>query len=191
MTVIVLNGASSSGKSSIAKELQVVLPENYLHIGIDSFISMMPERSNNLTVSDKPSEGFYWQTQFSGVRTVQRIQSGQYGAQVSKAYRSTVRHLIDSGLKVIVDDVMNGANEQVLWVKALKGLDVVYIAVICSDAVLVEREKQRRDRIEGSALEQNHRVHVGVNYDLEVSTVNYSAGECALKIASHITNHSS
>ncbi|WP_425264034.1 phosphotransferase-like protein, partial [Vibrio parahaemolyticus] len=52
MDVIILNGASSSGKSSIAKELQSILPRNYLHIGIDTFISMMPEKSNSLDCSD-------------------------------------------------------------------------------------------------------------------------------------------
>lgn len=35
MEVIILNGASSSGKSSIAKELQALLPQYYLHLGID------------------------------------------------------------------------------------------------------------------------------------------------------------
>jgi len=41
--IIFLNGPSSSGKSSVAKELQKILPEPYMHIGIDAVISMMPD----------------------------------------------------------------------------------------------------------------------------------------------------
>ncbi len=40
--VIVLNGVSSSGKSSIALCLQVVLPQPWLTLGIDDLIKAMP-----------------------------------------------------------------------------------------------------------------------------------------------------
>ena len=37
-SVIILNGISSSGKSTLAKELQSCLGNNYLHCQIDSFL---------------------------------------------------------------------------------------------------------------------------------------------------------
>jgi chloramphenicol 3-O phosphotransferase len=40
--VIVLNGTSSSGKSSIARCLQSLLPEPWLTIGLDDLISAVP-----------------------------------------------------------------------------------------------------------------------------------------------------
>jgi|GEM_PF-3541636 len=43
-TVIFLNGVSSAGKTSIAKVLQRLLPEPYLHVPLDSFEAMLPER---------------------------------------------------------------------------------------------------------------------------------------------------
>ena len=42
--IIVLNGTSSSGKSSVLKALQQVLDEPYLDAGIDKFIFMLPKR---------------------------------------------------------------------------------------------------------------------------------------------------
>jgi chloramphenicol 3-O phosphotransferase len=42
--IILLNGTSSSGKSSVARALQEVLSEPYLHLGIDTFIAMLPSR---------------------------------------------------------------------------------------------------------------------------------------------------
>jgi len=40
--VILLNGTSSSGKSTIAKELRRVLPEPYLYVSIDEFLHQLP-----------------------------------------------------------------------------------------------------------------------------------------------------
>lgn len=40
--VIFLNGTSSSGKSTIAGELQKVLHEPYLHVSCDAFLSQLP-----------------------------------------------------------------------------------------------------------------------------------------------------
>jgi chloramphenicol 3-O phosphotransferase len=40
--VIVLNGASSSGKSGIARCLQAILPDPWLALGVDTFIQTMP-----------------------------------------------------------------------------------------------------------------------------------------------------
>lgn len=102
MDVIILNGASSSGKSSIARELQGMLLENYLHIGIDTFIAMMPQKANQLTIPDKVSDGFYFKTESVNGSNVQSIQSGEYGRRINNAYHSTVKNLADSGFKVIL-----------------------------------------------------------------------------------------
>jgi len=42
--IIFLNGASSSGKTSILMALQEMLEEPYLNAGIDKFIWMLPKR---------------------------------------------------------------------------------------------------------------------------------------------------
>lgn len=41
--IIFLNAVGSVGKTSIAKMLQAILDETYLHVGVDQFIEMMPE----------------------------------------------------------------------------------------------------------------------------------------------------
>jgi chloramphenicol 3-O-phosphotransferase len=43
-TIILINGTSSSGKTSIVHALQELLAEPYLEAGIDKFIFMLPER---------------------------------------------------------------------------------------------------------------------------------------------------
>jgi chloramphenicol 3-O phosphotransferase len=47
--VIVLNGGSSSGKSSIARSLQELLPDLWLTFGVDAFIDALPSRGRQPT----------------------------------------------------------------------------------------------------------------------------------------------
>jgi chloramphenicol 3-O-phosphotransferase len=42
--IIILNGAGSAGKSSIAKALQAIATEPFLHVAMDTFLEMLPER---------------------------------------------------------------------------------------------------------------------------------------------------
>ena len=42
--VIVLNGVSSSGKTTLAKAMQEAFDEPYIRLSIDDFINMMPEK---------------------------------------------------------------------------------------------------------------------------------------------------
>ena len=46
--VIVLNGTSSAGKTTVAKALQRIMDEPYLHTGNDQFLS--PHRPDNMLV---------------------------------------------------------------------------------------------------------------------------------------------
>jgi chloramphenicol 3-O phosphotransferase len=42
--VVILNGASSAGKTSIAKALQSVSAYPFLRLSVDDFLNMLPER---------------------------------------------------------------------------------------------------------------------------------------------------
>jgi chloramphenicol 3-O phosphotransferase len=43
--IILLNGVGSVGKTSIAKALQTITTETFLHVSMDAFMDMMPAAS--------------------------------------------------------------------------------------------------------------------------------------------------
>ena len=43
--IVLLNGVGSAGKSSIAKALQAITREPFLHVQMDSFLEMLPDAS--------------------------------------------------------------------------------------------------------------------------------------------------
>ncbi len=177
--IIFLNGASSSGKSTIAKHLQALLDDMYLHIGIDTFIGLMPEKSNKLNKADGYAKGFYWQPIEINNQSVYKIVKGDYGTKINDVYRATVAYLASYGLNIIVDDVCDGNNEMKIWREVLKDYDCLFIGVYCHDDELAHREKSRGDRKIGTAIEQSARVHQGIEYDLSIDTSVNSSEQCA------------
>jgi len=188
MNVIYLNGASSSGKSSLVRELQTLIPSYYLQIGIDIFIYMMPEKANRWE-SLGPCDGFTWaEVELPNGEVGMRIQSGPYAKDVNKAFHSTALLLLKSGHNLIIDDIADGRREVGIWQEEFAPYNLITVGVFCSLDELQRREKARGDRKIGSAAEQFYRVHQGVDYDLTVNTENASPRQCATQIVEHITS---
>jgi chloramphenicol 3-O phosphotransferase len=190
MNVIYLNGATCSGKSSIAREIQTQLTDYYLHIGIDTFIEMMPAKANRWN-KPEPCDGFTWkEVPLPSGEKGMSVQSGPYGKKVISAFHTTVLALLQSGHKLIIDDVADGIKEVSTWLRELSEYDLLTVGVHCSIEELRLCELARGDRKIGSAAEQFYRVHQGVDYDFTVHTDEETPQQCAGKIVEHITNAS-
>lgn len=171
--VIVLNGGSSSGKTSIARRLLEVLPGTWLTLGVDDLIDALGDPAGD----DAPIT-------FSGDGGVVVRENFR---RVEAAWFAGVVAIARSGVGVIVDDVfLGGATSQAHLSASLAGLDVLWIGVRCPAEVAVQREVGRGDRIGGMAASQADLVHEGVDYDLEVDTAATSPSRCAETIAARV-----
>lgn len=84
--IIILNGTSSSGKSSVAKELQSILSGYTLHTGIDHFVEMLPEDFVVLSDGTNPAavEGLLWVTTDAGKRVTEFRFGMRYACQLPR-----------------------------------------------------------------------------------------------------------
>ena len=166
VTIILLNGTSSAGKTSIAKALQRVMDAPYLHVPIDSFEDMMPERD----IFGEPGSP-EWQPLFN------RMLSG---------FHHSVAALAAAGSNLVVDHLLVQGVEPQNWltecVELLTPYTVYFIGVHCPLEELRRRELARGDRGIGQAERQLGRVHRHGVYDLELDTSVLSAELCAIKI---------
>jgi chloramphenicol 3-O phosphotransferase len=175
--VIILNGTSSSGKTTIAHALQEALAEPYLCLGIDTFITMMPERYASLEPSDDPAvTTFVTRTDAAGPWVELKI--GTVARRVSHSMYWAVAALANRGNNVIFDDVMTEPDFLQEAVMALRHLHVLFVGVRCPLAVAEERERERGDRLAGMARGLLDRGHGHVTYDLEVDTAQLSVEQC-------------
>ena len=65
----------------------------------------------------------------------------------------------------------------------LRGLDVVFVGVRCSEPELARREKARGDRQPGQAAAQLRQVHSNGSYDIECDTTTATPRDCARLIS--------
>jgi chloramphenicol 3-O phosphotransferase len=174
---IVLNGGSSSGKSSIARALQDVLPGLWLTFGTDVLAEALPGRG------DDPRSGLVLEA--DGTVTVKP----EFWA-IEEIWYMGLALMARRGAFLILDEVLlaGGAGQQRL--RALLGdLDVLWAGVHCDPRVAGHREAARPDRVRGMAAAQAVAVHAGVVYDVEVDTTNRSAVECARRIADAVARY--
>ncbi len=167
-TVLILNGVSSSGKSSIVRAWQDALPEPYLEAGLDKFIWMLPHR-----YLDRP----LWDDVL-GLAD----RAGDTGHALVSGMHRSIAALSRAGMCVVADHVL----VEPVWVREcaswLADLPAFLVAVYCPLDVLERREQERRDRTLGQARRQFDRVHAHRRYDLWLDTSVSSPGECVEQI---------
>lgn len=166
--IIVLNGASSSGKSTIARSLQDRLDGLWLHVSFDHFVAMLPERFTLTGEANWDRVAHEW---------------GVVLATLLPGFAHAVAALADAGNRLIVDHVLLGEFNMGQFREALKGRSVLFVGVECGLDELKRREALRGDRPPGLVDYQNAHVHVPGRYDLRVNTEIESPQACAERIA--------
>ncbi len=166
--IILINGTSSSGKTSLVHALQDLLPEPFVEAGIDKFIFMLPERYLERPLWDD----------VLGLAT----QAGVTGHRLFAGMHRAIRTLSLAGINVIADHVL----VEPLWAKdcaeLFADLPAWSLGVQCPLEVLEARERSRRNRTLGQARAQFEVIHKYALYDLEVDTCRFSPAECANQV---------
>jgi chloramphenicol 3-O phosphotransferase len=170
--IVFLNGVGSVGKSSIAKALQMLTAEPFLHVAMDSFLEMLP-----LAMQDHRDSFLYEVLEEDGHPSVE-IKTGPVGERVMKGMRHAIAALAAQGNNLIVDDVMT-ASDWADYATLLAGFNVAKVGVFAPLEILEARERGRGDRLIGTSRWQYDRLHRGMSYDLEVDTSRATAMECA------------
>jgi chloramphenicol 3-O phosphotransferase len=175
LRIIILNGVGSAGKSSIARALQEVTAEPFLHVAMDAFLDMLPASHEG------HPDGLTFETVRQNGEPAVAIRSGKVVERTLRGMRRAIAALAAEGNNLIIDDVMLDA-EMDDYRALLKEFEVFFVGVFAPLAILEERERQRQDRMLGLARWQYDLVHAGKTYDLEIDTSDAAPMACARKI---------
>jgi chloramphenicol 3-O phosphotransferase len=145
--VIVVNGGSSSGKTSLARCLQELLPGMWLRWSIDDLVEALPaSRADEESVITFTSDG--------------GVALGSDFQRAETAWTAGLAAMARAGTGVIVDDVfLSGSNSQDRLRAGLAGLQVLWVGVHCDPDVAAARETRRGNRAAGMAASQSKVVH--------------------------------
>lgn len=148
--IIFLHGASSSGKSTIARMLQGRIEKPFWHISIDHLRD-------------------------AGVLPMERFKNGDFRWSEARTaffrgFHGSLKAYADSGNDLILEHILDTQE----WLEELAGLfaghDVFFAAVHCPLELLIEREAARGDRPIGSAKQDFETIHIGKRYDVELQS---------------------
>jgi chloramphenicol 3-O phosphotransferase len=151
--IILLNGVSSSGKTTLSKGLVKKLP-GYFHLSIDDFdtiIERMEDRVNQRLI---PVATEYF-------------------------FHRIIAMFSDSGVNLVVDQVLHDNDTMIDYLATLNNYPVFFVAVHCPLTELEHREQARGDRNIGQAKKQLEFVHQQNEvYDIEVDTYRDTIESC-------------
>jgi len=162
--ILLLNGPSSAGKTTLAWELQTNAPGYWYWLPFDCFLDAVPSQQ-----WDNDETG--------GFRTAYDL------------YHDCVKVISDQGKDIIIDTVMYSKDSFLSFVNKFVEYPVIMIKVICSVEELNRREHERGDRDIGLASSQLKHMESQTNYDLIVDTHAHSSEVCARSIIELLTNH--
>lgn len=149
-SIIFLHGASSSGKSTLARLLQDRIERPFWHISIDHLRD-------------------------SGVLPLARVKAGDFKWREMRApffagYHASLAAYAAAGNNLIIEHILDTPGWQGELAELFRPFDVLFVALHCPVDELNRRELARGDRPAGSAEKDALTIHKGRRYDLELQT---------------------
>lgn len=186
--IILLNGTSSSGKTTIARILQEKSEEVLLLYGIDTLVqTAFPAKCDYPPYDEK------------AIKVTFREIDGQPHATLTvmpymyPVYQTAVQFyqkLSELGYTLIVDEVLFDAVRITQCFEILSSETVYFIGIRPEKEVVVRREKERGDRVPGLAAGLYDEVYnPHFTYDLTLDTGALTPEESAQKILDYISQN--
>ena len=172
--MIVLNGASSAGKSTLALALQQALATDdrpWVIFSWDDFVPRLPARWTSVpgATGDRAADGCSYRV-VRDEPLEALLEVGELGRRVLGAYHRSVAAVARSGINVIVEEVLITKTEWDDWQEALGDVDVRWVGVRCDVDTVERREIERGDRYPGLARGTSSVTHFYPTYDVDVDT---------------------
>ena len=150
--IILINGPSSAGKTTLALRLQEALDLPFIRFSFDMFMEHKAFPTESIR-----SGRFSWEAMrpsvFSGIQ-------------------HCVPALARAGNNVLFDHIIETRGMLDGLLRLLSGLDVFFVGLHCSLEELERRERLRGDRRAGEARLDFQTVHSITTYDLELDAEN-------------------
>jgi chloramphenicol 3-O phosphotransferase len=161
--IILINGASSSGKSTLAQAVQKQIDEPFWHLSIDHLRD-------------------------SGVLPLDRMRAGDFDwtsmrPAFFQGFHNALPAIAAAGNNLIVEHIVETRAWMTSLLRLLGSLDVYFVGIHCPLDELERREQARGDRRIGEARNDFGTIHAFAAYDLELDSTQSADGNAAILIA--------
>jgi chloramphenicol 3-O phosphotransferase len=150
-TIILLNGPSSAGKSTLCQAIQVHIDQPFLQFSLDFFFF----NSSVLPKQQLKDGTFQW---------------AELRPRVFEGFFNCLPALALAGNNLVIDFIIETQAQWDALRQKLEGFDVFLIGVHCPLPELERREQLRGDRRVGDARRDLETVHSFTKYDFEIDS---------------------
>jgi len=184
--LILVNGPSSAGKSTLCRALQAAIERPYLVVGFDDFVFMSAPRYYRGADTGRQGETDAFTalgaemvtTSLPGAPASVTAKFGPVFRSLLDSMAPAVRALVDGGNAVIFDHVLHDRAMYESYRAATAALDIFTVGVTCPLDILEARERARGDRVQGRARGLVDVVHGFMDYDAMVDTGSADTAAC-------------
>ena len=175
--IIFLYGASSSGKTSLARVLQKACDGPLIYWSLDHGISQLPFAYTG--------EGEHSSAGFELVNSA--IVARDHGYALNELSAAYVAQIGGLGYDIVVDYVLLEETMLKPFLESFREIDVCFVGVHCREDVMARRNEAREDRAPGLSVSQGQSVHFCRSlYNLELDSSEKSPHVLAQILLEHM-----
>lgn len=186
--IILLNGTSSAGKTSIAQKLQEKWNGPLWYTGLDAFLISIPRRYDEDGSCAEQGYKFVHGNDNQG-RPTCGYKIGPVGRALTHAWHASLKTLSEQGVSMVIDEVLFSEHEFQDYIQQFQGARVYFIAIKPPVEVVEMRERARGDRQIGLARGLYEVTYSNKIYDLEIDSSKMSPEDAANLILTFIKEH--
>ncbi|MFC4637767.1 chloramphenicol phosphotransferase CPT family protein [Deinococcus hohokamensis] len=182
-TLVILNGTTSAGKSSVQRALMDLADEPWLAAGVDHFWRFIFGKYNGLT--PPADQGFHWIGRFEGdTLYVDDLRTGPVGDRFFTGMHHAIRAFLNAGLNVVADHCLWDQRLVEQCAAVFSDVDAWMVGLHPPLEVSETWERQRTDKqiLGMSRAVQRLMDGTQVEYDLTFDTSRFSPQACATEI---------
>lgn len=186
--IVIINGGSSAGKTSMSLQFQEIAAEPYFLLGIDLFWFSMPQKAIDLERVQPEYYSWCQEESAEGLKYFRILPSKFLNESMLARYKSMEAYL-HNGLNVIADELFWTKDWLLESLRVFEPYTCYYVGIYCSDSELSRREIARGDRYLGWARGSQIYAHKDSLYDLTIDNTHKSPLECAHEILDFVENN--
>lgn len=185
--IILINGTSSSGKSTLSLELQKQLGDGWLYFSMDDYLSMLGAKFAGLHPDNPevctPNAICYAHQHEDGAY---EIVTGELCLRLFNTIPDVISLLARQGFHLIIDSLITTFIEHEMFKSKLEQFGILFVYLYAPESVIAQREMQRGDRLKGSALHWLKAFECESACDLSFNTAEISLEEMSRNIIGRI-----
>jgi chloramphenicol 3-O phosphotransferase len=186
-TLILINGSSSSGKSTLLRAFQDYMHTehniDYWYFGTDIGFNMLPP----ITVSKWETAYLHFEIKTKDSKPYPIFKPTKSFLKYLLARYKAIKTFLDLGYNIIADEVVWSQEYIEYLTQVFQQSNIYLIKTFAENPILKNREKKRKDRPENLWKSSTDFSHINMHYDLEIDTSSMELTKICTQLKNLIT----